>query len=86
MLLMDGQLQTQINLYTVNAGDSTVVTDLQTNVITDMNADLNLSLNGSGVITGGSIVAAEVQVATMQANGIVNFSDNTATILPVPVI
>ncbi len=86
MLLMDGLLETQINLYTVNAGNSTVITDLQTNVITDMNADLNLTINSAGAVTGGSIVADGVQAATMDASGIVNFSDGTATSLPVPVI
>lgn len=86
MLMMDGLLETQINLYTLNAGNSTVITDLQTNVITDMNADLNLSINGSGAVSGGVIVATEVQAGTLDTRGIINFTDGTATILPVPVI
>lgn len=86
MLMMDGLLETQINLYTLTAGNSTVITDLQTNVITDMNADLNLSINGSGAVSGGVIVATEVQAGTLDTRGIINFTDGTATILPVPVI
>ncbi len=85
-LSMSGTLETQIDQYTVTSGDSTIMVDLITNVITDMNATLNLDLDGDGSVTGGSLVAAEQEVGTLSAGGIVEFTDGTATSLPAPII
>ena len=85
-LSLSGKLETQINQYTVASGQSTVMTDLITNVITDMNATLNLSLDSDGLVTGGILTAAGEEVGSMSTDGIVDFSDGTATSLPAPVI
>lgn len=85
-LSLSGRLETQIDSYTVVSGDSTVMVDLVTNTITDMNAALNLDLDTDGLVTGGSVIAVEEAVGNMSASGIVEFVDETATSLPAPVI
>ncbi|MBT7370802.1 MAG: hypothetical protein HN816_09165 [Gammaproteobacteria bacterium] len=85
-LSMSGQLQTQISNTTLSVGASTIMVDLETNRITDMNTDLNLSVDQSSFVTGGSLVSGGVDTGTMDASGIVFFSDDTAVALPAPVI
>lgn len=60
--------------------------DLITNMITDMNATLNLRLDSDANVTGGTLVATEQEVGTLTAGGIVEFTDDTATSLPSPII
>ncbi|MBO6704005.1 MAG: hypothetical protein JJ921_16800 [Pseudomonadales bacterium] len=85
-LSMSGKLETQIDQYTVTSGASTIMVDLITNMITDMNATLNLRLDSDANVTGGTLVATEQEVGTLTAGGIVEFTDDTATSLPSPII
>jgi len=57
------------NQYTVVSGESTVMADLVTNVITDMNASLNLNLDSDGLVTGGTLTATDEAVGSMTAGG-----------------
>ncbi len=85
-LSMSGKLETQIDQYTLVSGQSTVMTDLVTHIVTDMNATLNLELDSQGFVTGGTLTAAEETVGALSSAGIINFIDGTATSLPAPVI
>lgn len=85
-----GQLASQINHHVMTAGTTTVMTDTQTNTVTDMNAELNLILDTDGQVTGGVIntgesTADQTNAASLDESGIVTFSDGTSRILPLPV-
>lgn len=85
-LSLKGLLETQISLYSITTDNSTIMTDVETNTITDMNADLNLTLDQTGVVTGGTLTSAGSVTGSMDVSGTVSFSDDTAIALPVPVI
>lgn len=85
-LNMNGRFETQVLQYSISTGSSTVTADLQTNVITDMTATLNLTLDNEGKVSGGNIVSSEQDTATMDSNGIVTYADGTTTSLPSPII
>lgn len=85
-LSMAGNLDGLVETYAVNTGASTVVVDLQTQSITDMNATLNLDIDSSGNVTGGSLTSLNETTGTLGADSIINFVDDTATALPVPII
>lgn len=85
-LRLEGELENQINLYTISAGSSIIITDLETNTITDMTTSLNLSLDQSGTVTGGTLTAIDTTTGSMDEIGIVTFSDGTSISLPSPVI
>ena len=72
--------------YAVTSGNSSVVADLETLEITDMNATLNLSTDTGGNITGGTVTAVGTTTGSLGSNGILEFTDGTATALPVPII
>lgn len=83
---MQGALETQISMYTVNSGSSTIMTDLETNTITDMTTTLNLTVDGASMVTGGELTAQGVSTGTIDSAGIISYTDGTSQALPVPVI
>ena len=85
-LSLSGRLQSQLEGLSISGGTSTVMADLQTNVITDMTADLNLATDGNDQVTSGTITVNGEAAADMDSNGVVTFSDGTTTALPAPII
>ncbi len=85
-LSLAGKLESQLETYTASTAGNTVMTDLLTATMTNLNATLNLTIDSGQQVTGGNIVAAEEIVGTMDDQGFVNFIDGTQTVLPVPVI
>ena len=85
-LSLTGQLQNQINTLSLTSGNSSIVSDLITNTITDMNSALNLSVSSQGDVTGGTLSHDGGDTGSMDANGIITFADDTTVALPAPVI
>ncbi len=85
MLSLMGQLQNQLDMYTSVVGSSTIVADLVANKITDMVTDLNLQLD-AGAVIGGELRSSGEVTGSMDATGIVSFSDGTVEVLPAPVL
>ncbi len=83
---MQGKLETQISMYTVNSGASTIMADLEMNSVTDMTTTLNLTLDSSNRVTGGELVSQGVSTGTIDDDGIISYSDGTSQALPAPVI
>ena len=86
VLSMQGQLETQISIYTVNAGSSTIMVDLQTNSLTDMTTTLNLNLDQAGAVTSGDLSSQGVNTGTVDDAGIISYTDGTLEALPAPII
>ncbi len=86
-LSMTGTLQSGISAYQVNTLSSGILVDLITNVVTDFVARLNLAINAEGnAVTGGTLTSDDVISGTMDAEGVVEFSDGTTIVLPAPII
>ena len=85
-LTMTGAIDAQVETYSINSGSNTVVTDLLTNTITDMNASLNLSLDVNDAVAGGTLQSNDVTTGTLDSSGVLEFTDNTVSVLPARII